>query len=72
MNKFQINKAKITDEMLTNLESACDSYNDLNDHLEEAFNFFNDLFLNLLKFKSKVDDFVFARKIEENDLMGNV
>lgn len=71
-SKFQINKAKITDEMLTNLESACDSYNDLNDHLEEAFNFFNDLFLNLLKFKSKVDDFVFARKIEENDLMGNV
>jgi programmed cell death 6-interacting protein len=71
-SKFQINKAKITDEMLKNLESACDSYNDLNDHLEEAFNFFNDLFLNLLKFKSKVDDFVFARKIEENDLMGNV
>jgi programmed cell death 6-interacting protein len=60
-SKFQINKAKITDEMLTNLESACDSYNDLNDHLEEAFNFFNDLFLNLLKFKSKVDDFVHVK-----------
>ena len=70
-SKFQINKAKITDEMLTYLESACDSFNDLHDHLKEAINFFNDLTLILLKFKAKVDDFVFARKIEENDLMEN-
>lgn len=70
-SKFQINKAKITDEMLAYLESACDSYNDLHNHLKEVFNFFNDLTLILLKFKAKVDDFVFARKIEENDLMEN-
>lgn len=65
-------KAKITDEMIKNLESACDICNDLHHHLEEAFNFYNDLMPILLRFKAKVDDFVLARKIEEDDLIQNL
>lgn len=64
--------SKMRDEMLKNLASASDSYNELYSHLEEGIKFYNDLTPILLKFQTKVDDFVFARKTEKDDLMKDI
>lgn len=64
--------SRIRDEMLKNLSSASDSFNELYNHLEEGNKFYNDLTPILLKFQSKVNDFVFARKTEKEDLMKEI
>ncbi|RNA12130.1 programmed cell death 6-interacting [Brachionus plicatilis] len=64
--------SKMREQMLRNLASASDSYNELYNHLVEGVKFYNDLTPILIKFQSKVNDFVFARKTEKDDLMKEI
>lgn len=64
--------SKMRDEMLKNLAAASDGYNELFNHLNEGIKFYNDLTPILLKFQNKVNDFVFARKTEKDDLMKDI
>lgn len=64
--------SKMREEMLKNLASSSDSFNELFNHLVEGIKFYNDLTPILLKFQNKVTDFVFARKTEKDDLMKDI
>lgn len=64
--------SKIREEMLKNLATASDGFNELYNHLVEGNKFYNDLTEILLKFQNKVNDFVFARKTEKEDLMKDI
>ncbi|CAF0778295.1 unnamed protein product [Brachionus calyciflorus] len=64
--------SKMREEMMRNLATASDSFNELYNHLEEGIKFYNDLTPILVKFQSKVSDFVFARKTEKEDLMKEI
>jgi len=64
--------SKMREEMLKNLATAADSFNELYNHSEEGNKFYNDLTEILLKFQNKVNDFVFARKTEKDDLMKDI
>ena len=61
--------SEIRDEMLRNLAAASNIYNELYDNLQEGNKFYNELTPILIKFQTKVNDFVFARKTEKDDLM---
>lgn len=64
--------SKMREEMLKNLAVASDGFNELFNHLQEGIKFYNDLTPILLKFQGKVNDFVFARKTEKDDLMKDI
>ncbi|RNA06775.1 programmed cell death 6-interacting -like [Brachionus plicatilis] len=64
--------SKIREQMLRNLAIASDSYIELDSNLVEGVKFYNDLTPILIKFQSKVNDFVFARKKEADDLMKEI
>lgn len=61
--------SELRDEMMKNLAAASSIYNELYDNLQEGVKFYNELTPILLKFQTKVNDFVFARKTEKDDLM---
>ncbi|RNA03112.1 programmed cell death 6-interacting -like [Brachionus plicatilis] len=63
---------KMREKMMKNLTKASDIYNELFTNLVEGVKFYNDLTPILIKFQSKVDDFVFARKTESEDLMKEI
>ncbi len=63
---------ELRDEMLKNLSSAGNIYNELHENLQEGSKFYNELTPILLRFQNKVDDFVFARKTEKDDLMKDI
>lgn len=56
------------DQLLKDLAAAFDAYIELSANLQEGTKFYNDLTNIMLKFQSKVNDFVFARKTEKDDL----
>lgn len=64
--------SKLREEMLKNLASAYDGFNEILNHLEEGTRFYNDLTPILLKLQNKISDFVFARKTEKEDLMKEI
>jgi len=56
------------DQVLKDLAAAFDAYIELSGNLQEGTKFYNDLTNIMLKYQSKVNDFVFARKTEKDDL----
>lgn len=70
--KVQNETSRMREEMLKNLAQASDGFNELYNHLVEGNKFYNDLTEILLKFQTKVTDFVFARKTEKEDLMKDI
>jgi programmed cell death 6-interacting protein len=56
-------------ELLSNLASAFDQFEQLKSNLQEGAKFYGDLTEILLKFQSKVQDFCFARRTEKEELM---
>lgn len=70
--KGQNESGKLRDEMLKNLAAASDGYNELFNHLQEGIKFYNELTPILIKFQTKVNDFVLARKIDRDDLMRDI
>jgi programmed cell death 6-interacting protein len=64
--------SELRDEMMKNLAAASNIYNELHDNLQEGIKFYNELTPILLKFQTKVNDFVFARKTEKEDLMRDI
>lgn len=70
--KVQNETSRMREEMLKNLAQASDGFNELYNHLVEGNKFYNDLTEILVKFQTKVTDFVFARKTEKEDLMKDI
>lgn len=60
------------DQFFSRLATAYDAYNDLLKHLQEGTKFYNDLTQILVGLQTKVDDFVYSRRVEADELIKNL
>jgi programmed cell death 6-interacting protein len=59
-------------EVLSQFDNAFSIYNQLKFHLTEGAQFYVDFQEALKKFRSKCQDFIFARRTEKDDLLGDI
>ncbi|KAL3103138.1 hypothetical protein niasHS_002324 [Heterodera schachtii] len=60
------------ENLLKQLATSYDAFNDIQSNLSEGLKFYNDLTANLVRLQQKVSDFCFARQTEKEDLMRQV
>ncbi|XP_075265967.1 programmed cell death 6-interacting protein-like isoform X2 [Convolutriloba macropyga] len=70
--QFSSGNNEVRDEFLKKLAQAYDAYETLVNHLGEGQKFYGDLTEILLTHQSKVNDFVFARSTEKEDLLKDI